>query len=143
MLWGKLIVNAGINPITAILRLKNGELLDNAIGKDLLVKTVNEAVAVATQRGNCIFRYRELIWLLGIKLPYDNALESVLAVAKATSGNISSMLADVMRGVTTEINAINGVIVNEGERMGLSVQTNRKLVESINNMSTKEQKMYL
>ena len=76
-------------------------------------------------------------------MPYDDALESVLGVAKATSGNISSMYADVMRGVTTEINAINGVIVKEGEKMGLPVQTNRNLVEKINGLTKNEEKMYI
>ena len=55
MLWGKLIVNAGINPVTAILRLKNGELLENVEARNLVIKTVNEAAAVAKERGRLGF----------------------------------------------------------------------------------------
>ena len=124
MLWGKLIINAGINPITALLRVKNGELLENETCRELLTKTVGEAVTVANARG--------------IQLPYDNPLENVLSVAKATSGNISSMLADVMRGTTTEIDSINGAIVSEGEKLGVPVWTNRTLVDLIHSISIRD-----
>eukprot|EP01114_Cavostelium_apophysatum_P008460 TRINITY_DN2096_c0_g1_i2.p1 TRINITY_DN2096_c0_g1~~TRINITY_DN2096_c0_g1_i2.p1 ORF type:complete len:702 (+),score=147.26 TRINITY_DN2096_c0_g1_i2:181-2286(+) len=52
MQWGKLIVNAGINPLTAIFRVKNGELVDSESCRTLLGKTVNEGVTVANAKGN-------------------------------------------------------------------------------------------
>lgn len=62
-----------------------------------------------------------------MKLPYDDAVERALNVATLTSQNTSSMLSDVLRGVTTEVDAINGAIVREGDRLGVSVDCNRIL----------------
>jgi 2-dehydropantoate 2-reductase len=60
-------------------------------------------------------------------LPFQNAEESVLNVARATADNISSMLVDVLRGVQTEVDSINGAIVKEGEKLGVSVLINKTL----------------
>jgi len=113
MLWGKLIVNAGINPLTAILRVKNGVLASSETCRDILGMTVKEGVHVATARG--------------VSLPFENPTESVLAVARATGDNLSSMLVDVMRGRKTEVDSINGAIVREGEKLGVSVLLNKSI----------------
>jgi len=114
ILWGKLIVNSAINPLSALLRVKNGVLAESQPCRDLLTKTVKEGVTVATARG--------------VTLPFDNPIESVLAVARATRDNVSSMLKDVMRGTKTEVDSINGVIVREGDRLGVEVFLNRTMI---------------
>ena len=112
-IWAKLIINAAINPVTAITRLKNGELLEHdEIGK-LLSMTGEEAAHVAVARQ--------------ISLPFDDVTSSIEAVCKATSFNISSMLQDVSRRKHTEIDAINGAIVNEASKMGIEAPINRTL----------------
>lgn len=92
----------------------------------------------------------------GIKLPYEKPVEKVMEVARATGENLSSMLGkrsedtqirssllmsftitttvlvDVMRGVKTEIDQINGAIVREGERLGVSVLFNKTLCNLLN-----------
>eukprot|EP01117_Protostelium_nocturnum_P015129 TRINITY_DN5833_c0_g1_i1.p1 TRINITY_DN5833_c0_g1~~TRINITY_DN5833_c0_g1_i1.p1 ORF type:complete len:730 (+),score=268.81 TRINITY_DN5833_c0_g1_i1:211-2400(+) len=119
MVWNKLIVNAGINPLTALLRVKNGELAKNLGVRGVLGETVKEGIEVAHSKG--------------IHLPYGRdaelAVETVLSVARATGENMSSMLVDVMRGSPTEIDAINGAIVREGDKLGISVRTNRILCD--------------
>ncbi|HWQ61050.1 MAG TPA: 2-dehydropantoate 2-reductase, partial [Negativicutes bacterium] len=65
LIWGKLVVNVGINALTAITGLKNGELADHEETRQVLAMAVEEAVRVADAAG--------------IKLPYDNAVEKVLA----------------------------------------------------------------
>ncbi len=51
MLWGKLLVNAGINPLTALLRVKNGVLASRESYREMVAKTVNEGESVAKARG--------------------------------------------------------------------------------------------
>ena len=111
MVWGKLIINAGINPLSALFRVKNGVLAENAVCRDLLQRTVKEAAEVAESKG--------------IKLPFQNPVEMCLDVARSTGGNRSSMLCDVMRGVKTEIDAINGTVVREGMQLARTTQRHK------------------
>ena len=66
----------------------------------------------------------------------EDALEHVLAVAKATGSNRSSMGQDVDNGRLTEIAAINGVVVREAERLGLQVPVNRTLTALVETLQT-------
>jgi 2-dehydropantoate 2-reductase len=113
LVWGKLVVNVGINALTALLRVPNGALADSPSARELLAEAVAEAVAVAAARGT--------------RLPYDDPLAHVLAVAQATGANRSSMLQDVLRGSPTEIATINGAVVREGQRLGVPTPVNRVL----------------
>lgn len=115
LLWGKAVINAAINPLAALLRLPNGALVDPARpqARLLAAEAAREAAAVAAARG--------------VSLPFADAVEQVLEVARRTAANRSSMLQDVERGRRTEIEAINGAIAAEGERLGVPVPVNRTL----------------
>jgi len=117
LLWGKLIINVGINALTAILRVRNGVLAAVAPARALMDAAVDEAVAVARARG--------------VTLPYEDARARVCEVAIATAANRSSMLADVLRGFPTEIEVINGAIVREGARLGVPTPVNQTLVQIV------------
>lgn len=110
-LWTKLAVNAGINPVTALTRLTNGEAVDGA--EPVVRKAAREAGEVA--------RAEEV----GIqpKALADEAVE----VARATAENRSSTLRDVERGRPTEIEALNGYVVRRGDRHGVDVPVNRTM----------------
>lgn len=116
LLWGKLVVNAGINPITALLRVPNGSLLEHPLVESLMVAAAEECAAVAQAQG--------------IELPFE-AAERVREVARLTAINRSSMLQDVLRGAPTEIEAINGAVVAAGEAAGVPVSVNAMLVRLI------------
>eukprot|EP01061_Rhynchopus_euleeides_P007440 TRINITY_DN16487_c0_g1_i2.p1 TRINITY_DN16487_c0_g1~~TRINITY_DN16487_c0_g1_i2.p1 ORF type:complete len:684 (+),score=253.31 TRINITY_DN16487_c0_g1_i2:303-2054(+) len=118
MVWGKLIINAGINPLSALFRVKNGVLAENAVCRDYLERTVKEGANVAQSKG--------------VKLPFANPVDMALHVARNTATNRSSMLCDVLRGVKTEIDAINGAVVREGNAYGVSVDTNERLIAMVN-----------
>lgn len=113
VLWGKLVINAAINPLSALLRISNGGLLLPPPVKDLMAEAAQEAAAVASA--------------YGIHLPYPDPVAAVEEVALRTAQNFSSMLQDVLRGAPTEIDAISGVIVRLGEQAGLAVPVNRTL----------------
>ncbi len=117
LIWSKLIINVGINALTAITRLPNGKLPEYEGTKRILRDAVTEAARIAKRKR--------------IKLIFDDPLAKVEAVCEGTSDNLSSMLQDVLRKKRTEIDFINGVIVRLGQEMGISVPTNKLLLDLI------------
>lgn len=115
-IWEKLLINVGINALTAIHDLANGRLLENPA----LVSTMRAATAEAEEvaKGH------------GIVLTGDS-LARTIAVCHATAANISSMLQDVRRRKPTEIEAINGAIVRLAEVLGIEAPVNRSLTAQV------------
>lgn len=113
LLWSKLVINAAINPLTALLRVPNGELLARPSARTLMTLAAQEAAAVATA--------------LGRRLTYADPVATATDVAQRTAANHSSMFQDVLRGAPTEINAICGAIVAAGEKNGVPTPVNRTL----------------
>jgi 2-dehydropantoate 2-reductase len=110
LIWGKLIVNVGINALTAITKLKNGRLPNIEGTHQVMKEAIGEAVRVADA--------------LGIQLPYPDPVKRVLEVCAGTADNIASMLQDVLAQRATEIRFINGAIVREGLRLGIPTPVN-------------------
>jgi 2-dehydropantoate 2-reductase len=112
VVWKKLIINVGINAITALTAIKNGQILDLSSTRALVHAAVEEAMEVARTHG--------------IKIP-DDMVEHVFQVAEATGANRSSMGQDVDNKRQTEIGAINGAVVKEAQKLGLNVPVNQTL----------------
>ena len=117
LIWDKLIVNVGINPLTAITGLNNGELLEHPELLDIMQEAIKEAVAVANAKDI----------KLSVKDPYSHTLE----ICKNTASNKSSMLQDIMNNRRTEIDMINGGILREGEKEGVATPVNQVLANLI------------
>lgn len=117
LLWGKLAVNCGINALTAILRVRNGDLLRLPDAETLLRAAAAECGAVAAARG--------------IQLPFPDPAERACQVARQTAANLSSMLQDLLRGAPTECEAINGAIVEWGRRLGVPTPVNELLLRLV------------
>ena len=115
-IWEKLIINAGINALTAIHDLANGRLLDDP--------AITATMQAATAEAENVAR------ALGVILA-DDSFTKTVAVCQATAANVSSMLQDIRRHRRTEIDAINGAIVRLGEKMGVDVPVNRRLTEQV------------
>ncbi|MDR0841953.1 MAG: 2-dehydropantoate 2-reductase [Acidobacteriota bacterium] len=113
LIWGKLAVNCGINALTALCGVPNGELLNRRAAVVLMENATLECAAVARARG--------------IVLPFADPAAEVRDVARRTAGNRSSMLQDVSRGAPTECDAINGAVVREGRRLGVPTPVNEAL----------------
>ncbi|MBW2200173.1 MAG: 2-dehydropantoate 2-reductase [Deltaproteobacteria bacterium] len=116
-IWGKLIINVGINALSAITKLKNGRLPELHSTRQIMAEAVKEAVVVATAKK--------------IQLPYPNPFDRVLEVCRATAGNVSSMLQDVLNEKTTEVDFINGAIVREGNLFGIPTPVNFTLTSLV------------
>ncbi len=122
LLWSKLVINAGINPLTAITRLNNGHLIQLEPARKIMREAVTEALKVIKRKR--------------IKLIFDDPLAKVEAVCEATASNESSMLQDVLRKKRTEIDFINGVIVRLGQELGVLVPVNSLLVDLVKTIET-------
>lgn len=113
LLWSKLIVNVGVNALSAITHLENGYLLEYEGTKDLMIAAVEEAVKVAECKG--------------IQLLYQDPVKEVLTACHEFRHNRSSMLQDVLKRKQTEIDYMNGVIVAEAKKYKVDVPVNETL----------------
>lgn len=128
LLWSKLIINVGINALTAVTRLHNGKLVDFEGTRKIMREAVGEAARVAKRKR--------------IKLDFDDPLAKVEAVCEATAANISSMLQDVLKHKRTEIDFINGVIVRQGHELGIPTPVNSVLVDLVKTIETSYDSQY-
>ncbi|GAB4493700.1 MAG: 2-dehydropantoate 2-reductase [Anaerolineales bacterium] len=108
--WGKLVINAAINPLTALLRVPNGELLKRPAARRLMAALASEAAEVAAADG--------------VNLPFADPVAAVEDVARRTAANCSSMLQDVKRGARTEIDSICGAVTRAAQKRGVPAPVN-------------------
>jgi len=140
----KLVVNAVINPLTAIMGCRNGDLFTTAASRRILQRVCQEAAdAYAAQ-----IKAETQAWLKTV--PGDSAnTESVpvgriprsltkqaleeecLRVAELTKGNISSMLSDIRRGKGTEVDFINGHLLNLGSTYNIPMPATATLLNLV------------
>lgn len=126
LLWSKLIINVGINALTAITALNNGRLIEYEWTHEILRDAVTEAVKVAKRKR--------------IKLIFDDPLGKVESVCEATAKNVSSMLQDVLKGKKTEIDFINGVIIRQAHSLGIATPVNEVLYELVKTIEASYEK---
>lgn len=113
-IWAKAVVNAAINPITALCKVRNGMVVENY---DFW--KVARGVAEEGRR-------------VMLKMGYEfDAVSEIKRVAEMTAKNRSSMLQDVEKGKRTEIDFINGAIVEKGREMGIDCPVNETLLHLI------------
>ena len=116
LIWTKLAVNVGINPIGALCRFEN-VFTSMGPAKEIQCKAVNELIAVAKAKG--------------IELDYEHLCEHVSDVSEATRVNRCSMLQDVENHNLTEISSINGAVVQEGKAYGIATPVNEVLTSLV------------
>ena len=124
MLWGKLIINSAINPVTALYGITNGELLENSEAREQAFAAALEAKTVTDARG--------------IKLPYDDVIAAITDVCLRTAANRSSMLRDIECGRPTEIDAITGAIINAARTRNIPTPVNDEIFTAVELASARE-----
>lgn len=120
-IWTKAIMNASINPISAVLRVKNGRLVESRAIKRLMTEVCDECLRASITSG--------------IRLSYNPLHRRIFAVCRDTSENKSSMLQDIERGRRTEIDQINGAFCSLGDDVGVSTPLNDALVAMIGSLA--------
>jgi 2-dehydropantoate 2-reductase len=116
VLWEKLVINVGINPLTALLRVPNGALLKLPPAWEAAVAAAGEAQAVAQAAG--------------LSLSGEPAAR-LAQVCTATAANRSSMLQDILAGKQTEIEALNAQVASRGRALGVPTPVNDLLTRLI------------
>ena len=117
-IWFKAIINSSINPLTAIFKCKNSYLLENPILENLVEKICIESTNVANSEG--------------VNLSHQSMIKKTKLVIRNTSENYSSMFQSLKKGKKTEIDFINGKIVDIGKRNNIKTPLNQVLIFLIN-----------
>ncbi|CAA0083342.1 2-dehydropantoate 2-reductase [BD1-7 clade bacterium] len=119
-LWQKLCINACINPLTVHFNCKNGQLATIPEARAMISTILEECHAIA------------------VALSIDHLLEGIESrvydVIAKTAENSSSMRQDVLNHRPTEIDFINGFIVNQGLKLDIDTPLNARLTESLRNL---------
>jgi 2-dehydropantoate 2-reductase len=110
LIWGKLVINAAINPLTALLRVANGKLLENPSAREMMDALATETAQIAAAEK--------------IRLPFSDPIAAAEEVARKTYSNHSSMLQDVLRGAPTEIDAICGAVLRVAQKHNIDTPAN-------------------
>lgn len=122
MIWEKAVMNAGINPLTALLDVPNGRLLEIPDARRLMRDLVTEATKVAATEG---YRFSHSL------------VEAAEDLCRQTRDNISSMLQDVRNRKKTEIGAISGEILRRAELAALSVPRTRVVYQLVRGLESR------
>jgi 2-dehydropantoate 2-reductase len=112
-LWAKLIVNCAYNALSAIAQQPYGRLMDVEGVRDVMSDVVAECLAVAER--------------LNVKVPGD-ILRTVPGIAASMPNQYSSTAQDLARGKKSEIDHLNGYVVQTAEKLGLKAPVNRALL---------------
>ena len=136
----KLVVNSVINPLTALMGCRNGELLETAEASKIISSVCYEAAQAfgmqAQEEVSCNdwekqIRIRTGFGRVSPGLTSRALEQECLRVIKVTAGNISSMLSDVQSGSHTEIDYMNGYLMGLGRSFGLPMMTTATLLHLI------------
>lgn len=114
MLYIKLIMNASINPLTAILRIPNGQLIENEYALSIMKELFEETILVLDMNNK-----REELW------------KELLVLCRNTSFNRSSMLKSVESGQQTEIDSITGEIIELAKNRNLQVPCSMHVFKAV------------
>lgn len=110
-IWTKAVVNCVVNPLTAVFRVRNREIVSDSIAT-VRHQLVAECIAVGKAEG--------------ITFPED--LEKQIERGIPSYTNFSSMCQDIMKGKKTEIDFLNGKIVKLGRKNHVPTPVNETLV---------------
>jgi len=124
IIWSKLMINACINPLTAIMRCKNGLLIEYKETTGLIKMILSEFLTVVREKK--------------IDLLYNDPYEAIISTCRATSENLSSMLQDILNRRRTEIDYINGAIVREAHRLGVPVPVNEAILSIVKSLEKRQ-----
>ena len=120
-IWAKILYNCALNPLSALLNVPYGRLLDTEATRGLMRRVVEEVFAVARAS------HVELFW----EKPEDYIEVFFGRLIRDTAAHFASMAQDLQAGRRTEIEAMNGAVVRLGEEAGVECPVNSVLAELV------------
>lgn len=115
-MWGKFVLNCSINPLCAIADLRPGHIREVEAFDEFQTQIVEEVLALVAAKG--------------IELPDPTPLASIKAYSAKKFHRVS-MQQHLLRGRPTEIDSLNGYVVRESQRLGLSAPYNDALTRIV------------
>lgn len=112
-IWGKFVLNCGINALTAVTQLRSGDMFRVPEMNALQERVIDEILAVVRRKG--------------IRLPDPDPRDTIRSHCRVRF-NKPSMMQHIEQRRRTEIDAINGALVREARALGMSVPCNETLV---------------
>ncbi|MBQ2654928.1 MAG: ketopantoate reductase family protein [Methanobrevibacter sp.] len=123
-LWAKMLYNCALNPLGAILDVNYGKLTENQYSMELMDNIIDEIFEVLNASGY------ETLWSNSDE--YKDVFYSKLV--PDTYNHYSSTHQDIKRKIKTEIDSLNGKVIELGEINNIDVSTNKiiyNLIKSI------------
>lgn len=121
LLWAKLLYNGCLNALGALCGVPYGALAESPDTRAVMAEVAEEIFGVMEAAG---YRTRYPDAPAFLKALYEELLPP-------TAAHESSTLQDLRAGRRTEIDALNGAVVELAEAHGIDVPVNRMLVETI------------
>lgn len=121
VLWDKILYNAALNPLGALLECTYGQLAENEQSRMLMDRIIDEIFQVAEAQGI------GLNW----RSAEDYRRHFYTRLVPPTAAHYPSMYHDVMAGKRLEIDALNGAIVLLGREKGIAAPVNDTICELI------------
>jgi 2-dehydropantoate 2-reductase len=125
VVWSKLVANVALSAICTVTGMRAGQVRANESAWNIACACVEEAVAVAAAKG--------------IKLAYDDPLQWVSDFTAKIPNARPSMYQDVRAGRRSEIDAIQGGVVSEGQKVGVPTPTCALMVQLVKALEAKAQ----
>ncbi|HMN31317.1 MAG TPA: ketopantoate reductase C-terminal domain-containing protein, partial [Caldilineaceae bacterium] len=113
-IWMKLALNCCSLPASALLRFYAHQMVEHEGTLNMMSSILKEVVTVANAQG--------------IPLSYDERWEATTGLLRRAVGGKASMLQDVENRRRTEIDVVNGAIVEAGQRLGIATPYNQSMV---------------
>ena len=115
--WRKLAINCAVNGLTVIYQCRNGVLLEHGAARARMTLLCEEIKQLGTALGYGA-------WVADLRLHTESVL-------RATAANYNSMYQDIEHRRRTEIDYLNGYLLQQAQGLGIECPENEKLYEEV------------
>ena len=140
--WAKLLVNAAFSGLSVVTNASFGEISGNKKSRLIALEAIKECIDVANAANIKIepLQGKDIVKLMDYKNIFKKKISLfILPIAMKKHKEIkSSMLRDIERGLKTEVDSINGIVCEYGDRVNVETPINDKIVSIVNSIENKE-----